>query len=88
MDLVCGVGIPDDELSILRGGNEMATVGGPVHGVNLGEVTFKRASGLHSNSWQGIGVVLRDLADWTGTYESVRGFKVFQGDPFKGQRPL
>lgn len=51
MDLVRSVGIPNDELSILRGGDEMASVSGPVHGVDLGEVTFKRASGLHSNSW-------------------------------------
>lgn len=51
MDLICGVGIPDDELSVLRSRNEMAPVGGPVHGINLGEVTFQCTSGLHSNSW-------------------------------------
>lgn len=51
MDLVCSVGIPNNELSVLRSRNEMASVSGPVHGVNLGEVTFKGASGLHSNPW-------------------------------------
>lgn len=38
MDLVCCVSIPNDELSVLGGGNEMPAVGGPVHGVDLGKM--------------------------------------------------
>lgn len=35
MDLVGRVGVPDDELAVLGGGDEMALVSSPVHGVNF-----------------------------------------------------
>lgn len=35
MNFVGGVGIPDNELAVLRSGNEVSSVGRPVHGVNL-----------------------------------------------------
>ena len=38
VDLVGGVGVPDDELSVLGGGDEMALVGGPVHSIDLREM--------------------------------------------------
>lgn len=57
MDLVGGVGIPDDELSILGSRDKVTLVAGPVHGVNLGEVTFERSSWLHDNSGQRFDVV-------------------------------
>lgn len=63
MDLVGCVGIPDDQLSILRGGDQMTAIGRPVHSVNLGQVALERATGLHSNSGEGIGLVGCDLAD-------------------------
>lgn len=47
VDLVGGVGVPDDELAILGGGNEMPPVRGPVHGVNLGQMALERAFSLH-----------------------------------------
>lgn len=47
MDFVGGVGIPDDELSVLRGGNEVSSVGGPVHGVDLGQMALERSLRPH-----------------------------------------
>lgn len=47
MDLVCGVGVPNDELAILRGGDEVSSVGRPVHGVDLCQVALQRPLGLH-----------------------------------------
>ena len=42
VDLVCAVGVPDDKLTILRSRDEMPSVSRPVHGVDLGQVTFER----------------------------------------------
>ena len=53
MNLVGRVGIPDDELSILGSRNEMTLVGGPVHGVNLGEVSTEGATRAHHNTGEG-----------------------------------
>lgn len=50
MDLVCRIRVPDDELAVLRRGDEMAAIGGPVHGVDFGEVTFEGALGLEVES--------------------------------------
>lgn len=63
VNFVCGVGVPDDEFAVLRGGDEMATVGRPVHSVNLGQMTLQRPPGLHSDPRQRVGLVLRDLAN-------------------------
>lgn len=50
MDFVGRVGVPDDELPVLRGGNEMAPVGRPMHGVDLGQVALERAPRFHPDS--------------------------------------
>lgn len=57
VDLVGSVGIPDDELAVLRGRDEVALVVGPVHGVNFGEMTLEGPSWLHDDSWQRLNVV-------------------------------
>ena len=53
VDFVGGVSIPDDELAVLRGGNEMPSVSRPMHGVDLGQMALQRPLGLHQ-------LVLRD----------------------------
>lgn len=53
MDFVGGVGVPDDELAVLRCRDEVSSVCRPMHGVNLGQVTLERPLGLHQ-------LVLRD----------------------------
>lgn len=63
VDLVRGVGIPDDELAVLRSGNEMSSVGGPVHGVDLGEMAFEGALRLHRQARQGIDALAGDIAN-------------------------
>lgn len=40
VDLVGGVGVPDDQFAVLRGRHQMSPVGGPVHGVDLGEMSL------------------------------------------------
>lgn len=47
VDLVGGVGVPDDELAVLRGRDEVPAIGRPVHGINLGEMALEGALGLH-----------------------------------------
>lgn len=39
LQLVGGVAVPDDELAVLRGGDEVGVVAAPVHCVDLAEVT-------------------------------------------------
>lgn len=63
VDLVRGVGIPDDELSVLRGRDEVAAVGRPVHGVDLRKMALQRPARFHANSGEGVGLVLRDPAN-------------------------
>jgi len=53
VDFVGGVGVPDDEFPVLRSRNEVLLVGGPVHGVDLCEVTFERSTRLHDDSREG-----------------------------------
>ena len=62
MDFVCGVGIPDDELSVLRSGDEMSSVRRPVHSVNLCKVTFQSSFCLDAYSRDGLGLLLCDVA--------------------------
>lgn len=40
MDLIGGVGVPDDELPVLGSGDQMSTVGGPVHRIDLRQMAF------------------------------------------------
>lgn len=53
MYFVGGVRIPDDELPVLRGGHEMATVGSPMHRVDLSQMTLQCATGSHNDTGQG-----------------------------------
>lgn len=41
----------------------MATVGGPVHGVDFGKMALEVAARAHPDSREGVSVVLSDLAD-------------------------
>ena len=63
VDLVRCVSVPDDELSVLGGGDEMSSVGGPVHGVDLGKMALECALGLHGKARQGLDAVAGDIAD-------------------------
>lgn len=63
VDLVRCVSVPDDELSVLRSGNEMSAVGRPVHGVDLGKMALKCTLGLHGKARQGLDAVAGDIAD-------------------------
>ena len=56
MDLVCGVGVPNDQFAVLRGGNEVSAICGPVHGVNLREMALEGASSAHENSWETVDI--------------------------------
>ena len=63
MNLVGGVSVPDDELSILRGGDEVTAVGGPVHSIDLGQMPLERPTRLHPDTRQSLGLALCDLTD-------------------------
>ena len=47
MNLVGGVGIPNNKLAVLRGGDKVSAVGRPVHGVDLGQMTLEGALSFH-----------------------------------------
>lgn len=67
VDLVGGVGVPDDELPILRGGDEMSSVGRPVHGVDLGQMALEGLAGLHHLVLgEGVLLVAGDAGDCGG----------------------
>lgn len=63
MNLVGGVSVPDDQLAVLRSGNEMSPVCRPVHSVDLGEMTFESALSLHCKTRQGLGTLARNITD-------------------------
>ena len=63
VDLVGRVGVPDDELSVLRGGNEMSAVGGPVHGVDFSQMALEGALRLHGEARQGLDTISGDIAN-------------------------
>jgi len=44
---ICGVSIPDNQLTILGSGNEVSPISGPVHGIDLGEVALQCPLRLH-----------------------------------------
>lgn len=50
MNFVRGVGIPDNELSVLRSRHEMSTVSSPVHGIDLGKMSTKGATRAHHDA--------------------------------------
>ena len=49
VDFVCCVGIPDDELAVLRSRDEVPTVIRPVHGVGFGQMAPECPSWAHHN---------------------------------------
>ena len=63
MDLVGCVCVPDDELAVLRGGDEMPAVCRPVHGVDLGQMALEGALRLHGEARQSLNTVSCDIAD-------------------------
>lgn len=40
MDLVGGVCVPDNQFTVLRCGYQVSPVGGPVHSIDLGQVSL------------------------------------------------
>lgn len=40
VNLVCSIGVPNNQFTILRGRDKVPSVGGPVHGVDLGQMAF------------------------------------------------
>ncbi len=57
MDLVGGVGVPDDKLSVLRRRDEVPPVGSPVHGIDLGKVTAESPTWPHDYTRQLVDLV-------------------------------
>lgn len=63
MNLVRRVGVPDNQLAVLRGGHEVPAVCRPVHGVDLGEMPLEGALGLHLEAREGLNSLLSDIAN-------------------------
>ena len=61
--LVGGVCIPDDELTILRGGNEMSPVRRPVHRIDFGEMALEGPLGPHAQTREGFCPLTRNIAN-------------------------
>lgn len=57
VDLVGGVGVPNDELSVLRSRDQVPAVDRPMHGVNLGKMSSESSSRPHDNTgeWVDLG---------------------------------
>ena len=51
MNLVGSVGIPDDELAVLRSRDKVSSVGGPMHSIDFGEMALEVTSWLHAYAW-------------------------------------
>ena len=66
VNLVCGVCIPNDQLSILRGRNEMPAVSRPMHRVDFGQMPLQGALRLHREPRQGLDALPRDIAYCAG----------------------
>lgn len=63
MDFVRGVGIPDDQFPVLRRGDQVAPVCGPMHRVNLGQMAFQSALRAHADAGERLRLGLRDMTD-------------------------
>lgn len=63
MYLVGGVSVPDNELAVLGGRDDVPVVGRPVHGVDLGEMTLEGTTDPHDNARQGFDF-LSHRSDW------------------------
>lgn len=74
MDFVSGVGIPDNQLSILRRRHQMSPVGRPVHSIYLRQMSFQRPLGLHQLIFgYRLVRVLRNIADYQQNRMSASG---------------
>lgn len=62
MHFVCCVGVPDDQLAILRRRHQMSPVGRPVHCVDLSEMAFEGAFGFHSQPRELLCPLSRDIS--------------------------
>lgn len=62
MDFVGSVCVPYNELPVLRCGDKVALVDGPMKGVYLRQMALQRASHLHCDSRDGLDI-LRDSFD-------------------------
>ena len=65
---VGGVCVPDDELAILRRGDEVSAICRPVHGIDFGEMAFEGALGLHRQPGQLFCALSRDIAHCIGVW--------------------
>jgi len=63
MNLVGRVGVPDDELTVLGGGDQMSTVGRPVHRIDFRQMALQNATRFHVDLRQRVGIALSDSAD-------------------------
>jgi len=72
VDLVCAVGVPDDELTVLRSRDEMPSVSRPVHGVDLCEMALEGALGLHLEAGKSLCALASDIANCGRGLEKVR----------------
>lgn len=63
MDFVGRGRIPDDELAVLGGRDEVTNVGGPMHGIDFGEVTAKVSASTHDDARKGFDFSC-DGTDW------------------------
>jgi hypothetical protein len=64
MDLVGSVSVPNYKLAVLRCGDEVSSVGGPVHSIDFGQMTLQITPGLHAYTWECFCVVLCNLPHW------------------------
>lgn len=63
VELVCGVGVPYDELAVLGCGEDMAPICRPVEGVDFREVALECSARLECEAGEGGGVACHG-ADW------------------------
>jgi len=66
MDFICSVGVPDDQLAVLRCRDEVSSVGGPVHGVDFGQVTFECPLCFEVEARQWFSTLSGDFAHYGG----------------------
>ena len=66
VDLVCAVGVPDDELTVLRSRDEMPSVSRPVHGVDLCEMALEGTLSLHLEARKSLCALASNIANCDG----------------------
>ena len=61
MDFVRGVGVPDNQLAVLRGGHQVSPVSRPMHSVDFGQMAFECSLGLHGEPGELFCALSRDI---------------------------